>query len=161
MAKSQKLDSQYDTNDHKEDNGDEFEQTRPELFLCIAQCAKDVDYDENQPEDGNPNGYAHSRVPILDSKSGNSQFKRQDDGPLEDVIPAHRKSPGRIDEASRVGVEPSGNREYDGEFSQSIYDIEDHNADNAERQQKSSRTLVGCQTLPETCMSVPFDLLHC
>lgn len=56
----------------------------------------------------------------MHSETGDKQFKRQDNGPLEDVVPAHGKTPGRIDEASRVGIETTRDRVHDSEFTKSV-----------------------------------------
>jgi hypothetical protein len=46
--------------------------------------------------------------------------------PLEDVVPSHGKTPGRIDEADRIGVETTGDGEQDGQFTEGVDDVDHH-----------------------------------
>ena len=66
---------------------------------------------------------------------------------MKDIIPAHGETPGRIDEAGRVGIEASGDGEHDGELSQRIDDVEDHDTDDAEGDDQCSWTLPSVSTV--------------
>ena len=81
-------------------------------------------------------------IPVPDRETAHSKFERQDDGPLEDVVPAHGETPGRIDEASRVGIETTGNREHDSELTKGVHDVEHHDADDHEIDKQRGRTAV-------------------
>lgn len=134
--------SQYDPDENENDNGNKLEKARPEFFLCISQCAEDVDGNDRKPEDGDPNSNAHTRIPILDCQSGDGELQRQDDCPLENIVPAHGETPRRIDKASRVGVKPSRDRKHNSKFTKRIDDVKDHDADDSECDEKRTRTLV-------------------
>lgn len=81
-------------------------------------------------------------IPIPDRKATDSKFKRQNNSPLEDVVPTHGKTPGRIDEASRVGIETTGNREHDSELAKGVDDVEHHDTDDHEIDKERSRAAV-------------------
>ena len=124
-----------DGDNHEDDGGEQLEQRGPELFLCIAECAKKVQNDDYRKEDlqtdvsvscdqlrgtkiigtyADPNRDARFRRPILDDGTADGQFERQDESPLNDVVPAHSETPRRINEAigqsGRVWVHMSAPR---------------------------------------------------
>jgi len=84
---------------------------------------------------------AHVGIPVRESQAANRQFQGQHDDPLEYVVPAHGEAPAGIDEASRVGVEASGDGIHDGEFAQCVDDVEHHDADDQEVDQKCAGAL--------------------
>lgn len=131
-----------DETDHDEDDdGDELEERRPELFLSEAEDAEDVDQDDGDQEDGYPDSDADVHLPVVDGDTGDDEFERKNDGPLEDVVPTHGKSPRRIDEAGGIGVETTRDRVHDGEFTKSVDDVEDHNTDDTKVEQERGRAL--------------------
>lgn len=64
---------------------------------------------------------------------------------LEDVVPTHGKTPGRIDEADRVRVETTRNRVKNSKFTESVDDVEHHDTNDQEINENPSRTLDICQ----------------
>ena len=62
-----------------------------------------------------------SAFPVIKCECSDVDFERQDDSPLENVVPTHGETPGRIDEASRVGIETTRDRVHDSEFTKSVY----------------------------------------
>ena len=68
---------QDDADDDEDDNDRELEQTRPELLFGVSERSEDVDEDEEQPEDGNPNGDvdACGAFPILYRDTGGGDFE--------------------------------------------------------------------------------------
>ena len=136
-----------DTHEQEDNDCGELQQRDPELFLGVSENTEHADDDDGEGEDGDPYGKMHvgrSRPP-LDCETGDHKFERKDDCldatlelvrvrcsesritcPLEDVVPSHGKAPGRIDEADRVRVETTGDREQDGQFTESVDDVDHH-----------------------------------
>lgn len=54
-----------DGDNHEDDNGSELEDGTPELFFGIAQGTKDVDDNDEYPEDCDPDSFVDVFVPIL------------------------------------------------------------------------------------------------
>lgn len=78
---------EHEGDDDEDDGGDELEGRGPELFLCVAERAKDVDDDDEAEEHGDPDGDGDVGVPVLHGETANSELEREHNGPLEDVIP--------------------------------------------------------------------------
>lgn len=112
--------NQDESNDHENDGGGELDEGRPELFLGISERAPDVDEDDEDPENGDPSGQGNVVGPIIQCQTSDSDFERQDDGPLEDVVPAHGETPRGINETGRVGVETTRDGVHDSEFTESV-----------------------------------------
>lgn len=64
---------------------------------------------------------------------------------LEDVVPTHGKTPGRIDEADRVRVETTRNRVKNSKFTESVNNVEHHDTNDQEINEHPPRTLDICQ----------------
>ena len=106
--------------DHKDADGSELDAGGPELLLPVSENAEDVDDDDEEQENGDPYADVDLETPVFDGETGDDEFERQDDRPLEDVVPTHGEAPGRIDEASRVRVETTGDGIHDGELTESV-----------------------------------------
>lgn len=137
------------TNDHEGDNCPKFQDTGPELFFSETKDTCDVDDNDGDQEDCNPDCNIYILIPISNSKTSDDKLEREDDSPLEDVVyglleeieriivqeritPSHSKTPRGIDEACRVSVETTRNRIHNGEFTESIDDVEDHDTHDGE-----------------------------
>ena len=59
------------------------------------------------------------------------------------VIPAHSKTPGRIDEASRVCVETTRDGIHDSEFTKGVHDVKDHDTSDSEADEDRGRATLG------------------
>jgi hypothetical protein len=77
---------------------------------------------------------------------------------LEDVVPTHGKTPGRIDEADRVRVETTRNRVKNSKFTESVDDVEHHDTNDQEINKNPSRTLYICQYA--TAVRIEASLRH-
>ena len=82
-------------------------------------------------------------VPVTDSERRDGEFERYDDSPLEDVVPAHGKTPRGVDEASRVRVETTRDRIHDSELTKGVHDVEHHDTDDEEIDEQGGRATVG------------------
>jgi hypothetical protein len=78
---------------------------------------------------------------VADFKMGVGRFNTY----LEDVVPTHGKTPGRIDEADRVRVEATRNRVQNSKFTESVDDVEHHDTNDQEVNENPPRTLDICQ----------------
>jgi len=56
------------------------------------------------------------------------------------VIPAHGKTPRRVDESDRVCVETTRNRVHDSQFTESVDDVEYHHTNDEEADEKRGWT---------------------
>lgn len=63
-------------NQHEDDGGAELEDGGEELLLGVSKSTENVGDDDEDPEDGDPNGHTGIFIPVSDSKGNNSQFKR-------------------------------------------------------------------------------------
>lgn len=106
-------------NDHEDDDGRHLEDGREELLLSVSKSTKHVDDDDDDEEDGDPDSNVNIVGPVVESDGADNKLKRQNDGPLEDVVPAHGETPRGVDETGRVSVETTGDRVHDGEFTKS------------------------------------------
>ena len=106
--------------DHEDDGGGKLERRGDEFFFGVTKSTKQVDNDDQNQEDGNPDGDTDIFVPVLDRNTADSQFKRQDSNPLEHVVPTHGETPRGIDETSGVGIERTRDRVHDSEFTKSV-----------------------------------------
>ncbi len=127
--------------DHEDDDSGQLETAGPEFLLSVSEHAEDVDQNDEEKENGNPDTNVDVHAPIADCETGDDEFKRQDNGPLEDVVPTHGETPRRIDEPGRISIETAGNGIHDGKLAQRIHDVEDHETDDAEIDDERSRTL--------------------
>lgn len=75
---------------------------------------------DDYPEYGNPASNWNLVCPVVYGSSGNGDFERKHDSPLEDIIPAHSESERGVEETTSKGVETTGNRVKDSHFSQSL-----------------------------------------
>lgn len=131
-----------DEGDDEEDaGGEQLECRRCELLLCVTKRSKDVDDEDGKPEHRDPHADADTIVPVGYGDTADRQFQGQDDCPLENVVPTHGKTPRRVDEASRVSVEATGDRVHDGEFTKGVDDVEHHDTDDEEVDEERSRAL--------------------
>ena len=66
-----------DADDDEDDNDRKLEQRSPELLFCVAERSEHVDEDEQQPEDGNPDGDvdACGSFSILNRNTGGGDFE--------------------------------------------------------------------------------------
>jgi len=62
---------------------------------------------------------------------------------LHDVVPAHGKTPRRINKARRVCVEAARDRKHDREFSESVNRVEHHDTDNDKVNEQGAGTARG------------------
>lgn len=142
-------------------NSSELQARWPEFFLGETKGTKDVDDDDRNPKDSDPHVVWHCScsIPILEDKTCNSQFKRENDHPLgkvsiahtdkcdliiylENIVVTHSETPWRIDKANGVCVETTGDRVHDSHFTKSVHNHEHHDTNDREIDQDRSRTLV-------------------
>lgn len=62
--------------DHEDDGSGELEARAHELLLGVSQGTENVDEDDEDPEEGNPDGYVDVSVPVLAGERDNGQFER-------------------------------------------------------------------------------------
>lgn len=106
-------------NDHEDDDGRHLEDGREELLFGVSNGTKHVDNDDDDHEDGDPDSNVDVVGPVVEGDGADNKLKRQNDGPLEDIVPAHGETPRGVDEASRVRVETTRDRVHNGEFTES------------------------------------------
>lgn len=59
-----------DGDNHEDDDSGELEARTPKLLLGVTKCTKDVDEDDEQPEDGDPNAFIDVWIPVLHGEGG-------------------------------------------------------------------------------------------
>lgn len=97
----------YTQNDETNTRED-LHETERKLNLAIALYSANIDYGNQDQEDSDPNTDVIRGLvvrPEGNCDTGCCEFERQDDQPVECIIPAHGKTPSRVDEANRVVVE--------------------------------------------------------
>ena len=74
-----------DADDDEDYNDDQLIHARVELLFCVAERSENVDEDEEQPEDGDPDGDVDARgaFPILNSDTGGGDFELRRSGATE------------------------------------------------------------------------------
>lgn len=107
-------------NKHEDNDGSELEARGPKLFFRVTHGAEYVDHDDGNQEHSDPDRDADVDSPIIDCKTGDCQFERYDDSPLEDVVPAHGKAPGGINKTGRECIEATRDRVHNSEFTKSV-----------------------------------------
>ncbi|KAI6776480.1 hypothetical protein HG530_000425 [Fusarium avenaceum] len=123
----------HDGDNHEDDDGSKLEAGAPKLFLGISQCAKHINYDDEKPEHSDPDRFVDIGVPVFRKLRFNGTY----------VVPTHGETPGRIDEASRVGIEATRDRVHDSEFTKSVDDVEDHDTSDGETDKDGTWTTLG------------------
>lgn len=81
-----------DTNDPNEDEHDDDEELEaggPELFLGVPESSEYVDENDGGKENGDPCSQRYVVGPVGDGDTGCCDLERENDGPLEDVVPTH------------------------------------------------------------------------
>lgn len=80
-----------DNADNQEnDDHSKLEARRPEFFLGISKSAENGEEDDNGPEDGDPDTERDGIRPVLNGATSDSNFEREDNGPLEDIYMVSR-----------------------------------------------------------------------
>ena len=59
------------------------------LFFCVTESTENVDDDDGDPEHSDPDSNIDAGSPVLKCDGSSSNFKRQNGGPLEDIVPTH------------------------------------------------------------------------
>lgn len=129
------------SDDHEDDGCRELEARCPKLLFGVTKSTKQVDDDDGDEEDGDPYGSRDVGIPIRNRNTTDGQLKRKNGSPLKNIVPAHGETPGRIDETSRVCVERTRDGIHDGEFTESIHDVEHHDTDDEEINEERTRAL--------------------
>jgi hypothetical protein len=100
-----------DTKDDETNDSDNLDRAENELNLSVTLDTENVDNGDQDEEDGDPDGVVDASVgPVINGDTGGDEFERQDNKPVDSVVPTHSKTPGRIDEADRVVVERAVDR---------------------------------------------------
>lgn len=137
-------DVQDDTEDDETDDGDDLDDGEDEFGLTITLHTEQIDGNNDDEENGNPGGVVDlALVPVVDGNRGSDDLERQDNQPLQGVVPAHGETPCRVDEASRICGEGTGDGEQDGHLTQSVDGAVQHDADQTEGDQERSGASVG------------------
>jgi hypothetical protein len=134
---------QDNSNEHEDDDSGELEAGAPKLLFGITERTEDVDDDDDDEKECDPDSWINSVIPVCDGEGADDEFEGQDDQPLEDVIPTHGETPRRINKASRIGVETSGNRVHDSELSEGVDNVEDHDTGDGEADEDGTRATTG------------------
>jgi hypothetical protein len=133
--------------DHEDDGSRELEDRRPELLLSVSDTTEDADDGDDNKEDSDPDGDADVLIPVLNGDTAHDELERENDGPLENVVPAHGETPGRIDETGRVGVETTRDRVHNGELTKSEDSVEHHDTNDQEvHEERTGSTLAQSTT---------------
>lgn len=127
--------------DHEDDDGGHLEDGGEELFLGVTDGTKQVDDDDDDEEDGDPDSEGYVVGPVVQGDATDNKLKRQDNGPLEDIVPAHGKTPRGVDETSRVCVEATRDRVHNSEFTESEHGVEHHDTDDHEIDEQRTGSL--------------------
>jgi len=59
------------------------------LFFSVTESTENVYDNDGDPEHSDPDSNIDAGSPVLQCNGGSGNFKRQDSGPLEDVVPTH------------------------------------------------------------------------
>src|SRR5436190_16850698 len=86
-------------NPHESDDGSHFDDGEDKLGVTVSADAKQVDYDDQDVEDGDPDGTRNVSLPVFYRHRRGHYLQWKDHQPLQCVIPAHRKAPGGIEKA--------------------------------------------------------------
>lgn len=114
---------------HETNDGSDLDDGKDELGLTVALDTKHVDRDNQHPEDAHPRGIGDTRAPVIDGDRRGDDFQRQDNQPLESIVPAHSETPGGIEEACRVVREGTGDGKQHSHLTQSLDGAVQHRAD--------------------------------
>jgi hypothetical protein len=71
-----------DADDDEHNNDSKLKQRSPEFLFCVSKRSEDVDEDEEQPEDGNPDGDVDTggAFPILNRDTGGGDLELRRSG---------------------------------------------------------------------------------
>lgn len=102
-------------------HGDDLDDCKDVLRLCVTLDAEEVDGDDDDQKNADPSVVVDSSVvPKVDREGCRNDLKWQHYKPLHGVVPAHCKTPRRIQKASRVCGEGARHRIKNGHFTQSV-----------------------------------------
>ncbi len=130
---------------HETNDGDDLDNREDKFGFTITLYAKEVDCDDAKQEDRHPKSAGDGRIPVVDRDGSRDNFQREHDKPLQSIIPTHGKSPGGIQEPSRIGGEGTSDREQDGHLTKSMDGAIQHYTDKTESDEKRSRA-TDCQS---------------
>lgn len=110
------------TDEDEHDDDEELQTGRPELFFGKTEGTENTNDCDQNPKDSDPYPNVHVRCcfPILYRCSSHRNFQRQYDSPLEDVVPAHGKCEGGVEEADSQSVETTGDGIEDRHFTKGL-----------------------------------------
>lgn len=117
---------------HESNNSDNLDEREDEFSFTVALDTEQVDGDDEKPEERNPDGAVDGRLPVVDGDGSGDNFEWQDNQPLHSVVPAHSKTPSRVNEASRIGGERTSDGIEDGKLTESVHDAVKHSTDKSE-----------------------------
>lgn len=97
-----------DAQNRKAHDGRDLEHRCHEFGLAVRTNAQQVDSKHADEEDGNADRVWNGEVaPIFESLDSRQVFQRNNDEPLQGVVPAHGKAPCRVNESGAVRGEGS------------------------------------------------------
>jgi hypothetical protein len=113
-----------------------------------ADVPKKINAHDKDQKYGYPSVVVYFRiVPVLYRKGGGDDFQWQNDEPLESIVPAHCKSPGRVKKSSRVGGKGTSDGKQHSHLTQSVDGAVQHKTNHAVADDERCWTTVG-QRLP-------------
>ena len=113
---------------HEPNDSNDLDECKDEFSFRVATHTKKIDGHNDDQEDNNPNGVGGRVAPEADGDGRGDDLERQHDEPLQSVVPAHGKSPCRVEEAGRVGREGAGDGESDGHLAERLHGGIQHEA---------------------------------
>lgn len=105
---------------------DEFDGRKPELGFTEDSDCDDVQKQDNDEEDGNPDGIMDRRLPVFQQDGSGSGFSSDQNGVCVPIIPPRRKRKGRIHKAfDKVRDGNALHGQVSDDFCQVVHDIPD------------------------------------
>lgn len=129
-----------DGKESKADDCDDLDSREPELELAVEADGQQIGQGDEDPENGDEDGDRDVGNPVLNDQTRGSQFKSVRQRPGEPVNPTHGETETRIEEASRIRGERTGNWHESRHFTQGGHDGVDDAADKDVGDQGAHRT---------------------